>query len=88
MNNITVPRYAIMMDNKYPGIALKGYFASSAWLISQAKFEDIIGRSFGWYCLTDKTNYRDDKSKFRLMTVEEYLEHLSKIDAYFNPIKP
>ena len=88
MTNTTVPRCAVMMNNKYPGIALPGYFASSAWLESEEMFNDITGRSFGWYCLTDQKNYRDDKGNFRLMTETEYQQHKSKIDIYFKQIKP
>lgn len=79
---ITVPRKAIMFRGIHPGIATEGYFASSGWLESDEAFNEVLGRSFGWYDLVDKVSYKDDKDAFRMMTPEEYVEHLPKLKEF------
>lgn len=86
-NEITeVPRRAIFCG-KYPGMAISGYFASTAWLKGQEQFESIMGRSFGWFDFEDQQEYKDDKSQIRLMTLEEYKEHKPKFDAFDKEIQ-
>jgi hypothetical protein len=82
----TVPREAIFCG-KYPGIAMNGYFSSTAWLKGQEEFKQVTGRSFGWFDFEDQCQYISDKSQIRLMTLEEYKEHKPKFDAYYQMIQ-
>jgi hypothetical protein len=84
MKKTTVPRRAVMFRNELPGIAISGYFASSAWLESEEAFDGIVGRKFGWYDFQDQTKYCNDKGDFRLMTEEEYKKYKQLFDKYDN----
>lgn len=77
-----VPRYAIFCG-VYPGVALKGFFASTAWLEGKEEFEQVSGKSFGWYDFEDQRVYRTSKSNIRLMTLEEYKKYKPMFDEFY-----
>lgn len=84
--------FAIMTFKDKPLLCLvrEGYFASTAWIESQEAFEKIIGRSFGIITSDDDTEYKGDKSKFRLPINEgEVLTLLSNsCNSFINRVKP
>jgi len=53
------------------GLANNDYFASSAWLRSEEEYDQIVGRSFGITTADDNTEYKEDKSKISLPTLEQ-----------------
>jgi len=63
---------------RWPGLATPGNFASRAWIESQEKFDEIVGRSFSWYCVDDSQHYCDDKSKFELLSDLDIHDLLAK----------
>lgn len=75
----TIPRSAIMFNETYPGIALKGYYSSTAWRESDKAFSKVLGRSFGWFDLETKKEYTDDKRRFTPMS-QEIWDKLSQED--------
>ena len=73
----TVPRNAVIFrgGSKYgsiPAYAIPNYFASTAWCESEEKFNQVIGRSFGWHELPTGDTWCNDRSHFRAMTQEEW----------------
>ena len=53
-----------------------GYFAGNAWKVSDAAFNSITGRSFGW--LDSKgMEYRDDKSSFTRPTEDQIISMMT-----------
>jgi hypothetical protein len=75
----TVPTFAAIFvgsKNEYPALVRGGYFASSKWL-ETGSHDGVMGESFGWYCPTDKEEYRNSKYSFRPMTEEEWDKHKS-----------
>lgn len=63
------------------GIALDGYFASTAWIESDEKFNGIIGAKFGWYSPNDNANYCNSKHSFSRPTEQEVIDKLWQDDA-------
>lgn len=59
-------------EGPIPGKAIGGYFASSAFIESDEEYSKISGRSFGWMELSSNREYRDDKSKMRRPTLDEW----------------
>lgn len=75
----TVPRSAIMFNETDPGIALKGYYSSTAWRESDKAFSEVLGKSFGWFNLETRKEYCDDKRRFTPMS-QEIWDKLSQED--------
>lgn len=64
-------------------IATKGYFASSAWIESDERFNEVIGSSFGVITGDDGMEYKEDKYKFSRPSLDKIQELLPKCDSYF-----
>lgn len=86
--------FAVMTFKGNPLLCLvqEGYFASTAWRVSQEAFQKIIGSSFGIITADNNMEYKEDKYKFRLPSSEgEVLNLLSSsncCDNFINRIKP
>lgn len=78
MYTILKPLAFCKYNGKSPeiGIALLGYFASTAWRKSDKAFNEILGRSFGWYSPDDDCMYKNDKSQFSRPTEDEIIHEL------------
>jgi hypothetical protein len=74
-HNVLIPTNACIYSSsnvEYPGVALPGYFAASAFIKSDEAFDNTIAESFGWYDFEDCKVYRDSKYNFRRPTAKEW----------------
>lgn len=73
---VSVPQWAVTYKvgtkDEEIGVAVKGYFASSAYLESDDAFMQVGGSKFGWLDLADAQEFCDDKSLMTRTTQEQW----------------